>query len=761
MPSSHTVDCDAIPYDTPDSSSYSTHTDGYSSATETRNPRSGRKKSGRRVEFVPTIAGTDDVFLHRQVGVPGTLTWRTEFFASGGRISPLDDLPTFLAVQGVGDEFVHCVCTTPAGQWIQTEVADEPFHPLRVTSGMARCCTDEEAPFAPARNSRARQRSVSFEEGLKQAAAVAPPLDKSPLMSAMKQKRRIMLNDVLRVHPQESGRDAQSPQHYVDNAPWNLGFIPQTTTAQLTADIKRTGSARLVPETSDVDGASGPFEVVEIGAERQRSVGETYLVRPLGAFLVSNGGVLSWSVIAIADSDPMAKLLRSEADMRTWLPGSVEHIREWLRRCRCIHDGEHKAKILLMEKAADVDTTRLAIFRAHLAWQTRRRRTDAGASGAMNDAGTGLATNRTSLSTPALNPPRPPLPPPSEGTTASDSSDPQSLSPSPPPWAGSIPEQIRIPLSNPSSSTLFDSSWVLGGDESGSPVGAVSKVRSWKKEKKAAHKRTASSSDMESSEDEELRDRPAETANDRTVENAHLSEVDNDWEVRPDERAGGAKENSDSRREDAGEEDLLTAVGDAPNISNWRYQRSLSVKETRSNSFSRGSGASGRFNVKQVASLIPSMFRRGSHDKSESVIEGVDAKGFLIGRADEREYHTAPSSRTWSSRFGITAQNVMSAGKLGGEARFRKGEDRRSSRNHVAMFLHSAPEMSAEDKELSKLDFDDLMELPPTPRTVELEIACKKDAMRRLKSALNMVHARAEDEPDKGQAQGEDGEGNE
>lgn len=115
---------------------------------------------------------------------------------------------------------------------------------------------------------------------------------------------------IFRLESTDSG-----PPHYKENAPWNIGLLPQTSAA------------------SWQTGRSAPLEVVDIRACARRAPGEAYMVKPLGAFIAVEGPQesVSWKIIAIAVDDPMAESLHDVADLQQHLPGNLEVIREWLR----------------------------------------------------------------------------------------------------------------------------------------------------------------------------------------------------------------------------------------------------------------------------------------------------------------------------------------------------------------------------------------------------------------------------------------------
>eukprot|EP00271_Cylindrocystis_brebissonii_P004102 TRINITY_DN1553_c0_g1_i1.p1 TRINITY_DN1553_c0_g1~~TRINITY_DN1553_c0_g1_i1.p1 ORF type:complete len:701 (-),score=68.05 TRINITY_DN1553_c0_g1_i1:1270-3372(-) len=142
------------------------------------------------------------------------------------------------------------------------------------------------------------------------------------------------------------------PAHYSDSAAWSIGVLPQTWA-----------------ETSGRKGAS-PLEVVDIGAGKIREPGETYYVKPIGAFSVEEGrGTLSWKIIAIACDDPMANLLKDCSDMQSQLPGMLELVRDWLQACLAPWTGLKASGTHFTHHPANLSVTRGKIAEYHEQWK--------------------------------------------------------------------------------------------------------------------------------------------------------------------------------------------------------------------------------------------------------------------------------------------------------------------------------------------------------------------------------------------------------
>eukprot|EP00271_Cylindrocystis_brebissonii_P005755 TRINITY_DN179_c0_g1_i1.p1 TRINITY_DN179_c0_g1~~TRINITY_DN179_c0_g1_i1.p1 ORF type:complete len:769 (+),score=93.93 TRINITY_DN179_c0_g1_i1:848-3154(+) len=172
-----------------------------------------------------------------------------------------------------------------------------------------------------------------------------------------------------------------APNRWADNAPWNIGYLSQTWAnpalrpshpslhASPHSAEYTTGSV-----TDQWHYDSCPMEVIDIGAETRRTVGEVYLVKPLGSFLIGKedgSKELSWKVIAITADDPMAGQLSSLKDLQRLLPGSLELIREWLRTCCLIRPGDRPHTVHLDHQPVDMQPALTAIADLHCAWRLR------------------------------------------------------------------------------------------------------------------------------------------------------------------------------------------------------------------------------------------------------------------------------------------------------------------------------------------------------------------------------------------------------
>eukprot|EP00271_Cylindrocystis_brebissonii_P012040 TRINITY_DN30099_c0_g1_i1.p1 TRINITY_DN30099_c0_g1~~TRINITY_DN30099_c0_g1_i1.p1 ORF type:complete len:678 (+),score=55.26 TRINITY_DN30099_c0_g1_i1:182-2035(+) len=378
-----------------------------------------------------------------QRGTPGSPSWKATFFCNRQPISPLHDLQLYRTESGPcpsssnnAPRLVHCVCTTPAATWVRHGVSvDEEGTPLKVSvSFLAPRMTDLADGSLPTALSAARprgtqrtgvpgeptrQRRCSSDSYLvtgvkptdrKMAVGTASAsrmlgvkmmgdgtADKVPAVgnpsSKMTDGRSInSSNDAANVDKEDVGMRRRSasidlgstavpvPDHFADDAPWSIGYLPQTWANSNKAPSKfstrawgdDSGTALVGLEGWRFDGR--PMEVVDISAEKVRTVGEVYLVKPLGAFLVGKddgSGELSWKVIAVAEDDPMAKKLSGLACLQKHLPGILELIRGWLRTCHVIRAGDRMQTILLDHQPVDVVQALLAISELHRSWRFR------------------------------------------------------------------------------------------------------------------------------------------------------------------------------------------------------------------------------------------------------------------------------------------------------------------------------------------------------------------------------------------------------
>lgn len=116
------------------------------------------------------------------------------------------------------------------------------------------------------------------------------------------------------------------PAHLEDNSLWNLGVLPQTWVT-----------------LNQRPGQFQPLEIIDIGAGKERHLGDVYVVKPLGACCMEDNGTIIWKIIGIGSDDSMAGVLNDMEDIETWLPGLLDIIQEWLKHLACIKSGRFKS----------------------------------------------------------------------------------------------------------------------------------------------------------------------------------------------------------------------------------------------------------------------------------------------------------------------------------------------------------------------------------------------------------------------------------
>ena len=120
--------------------------------------------------------------------------------------------------------------------------------------------------------------------------------------------------------------------HWPEKLEWNFGFLPQTwgdpSRRYEDSSITSEGVGPVI-NSNDL-----PLDVVDIGS-RPASAGEVYKVKPLAAFAVIDmiTDRMSWKVVAIAITDPLANDINCLWDLEENLPGKLLHIQEWLTAC--------------------------------------------------------------------------------------------------------------------------------------------------------------------------------------------------------------------------------------------------------------------------------------------------------------------------------------------------------------------------------------------------------------------------------------------
>lgn len=292
----------------------------------------------RNIRSLSTDSSVEFSVQSVEIGNQGSLDYRVLFLDDKWQrqMSPWHDVP--LQAQG---GLLSFVCKTPAGSWVRLESSpDEPFNPLRVTK--TACHLSELGGEELFNRRRSQDYSI---EGRKNSKSGRLLPSGSPDFTE-REKGRGGLKEC------SDKCWCARPSHYPDNAPWNMGCLPQTWT--------RCGF--------EGDGAS-MLEVIDIGLCKLRHVGEVYLVKPLGAFRVEDRGeVASWKVIVIAADDPMAELFHDSKDVHLHLPGIWDQLRDWVKTSAAGKKGVRKSGIYV-SRPCQLSLTQAKIAACYEAWR--------------------------------------------------------------------------------------------------------------------------------------------------------------------------------------------------------------------------------------------------------------------------------------------------------------------------------------------------------------------------------------------------------
>ena len=129
--------------------------------------------------------------------------------------------------------------------------------------------------------------------------------------------------------------------HWPEKLKWNFGFLPQTwgdpSRRYEDSSVTNAGVGPVI-NSNDL-----PLDVVEIGS-RPASAGEVYRVKPLAAFAVIDTITdrMSWKVVAVAITDPLANGINCLRDVEQNFPGTLLHIQGWITACTGKCDFKNK-----------------------------------------------------------------------------------------------------------------------------------------------------------------------------------------------------------------------------------------------------------------------------------------------------------------------------------------------------------------------------------------------------------------------------------
>eukprot|EP00897_Mesotaenium_endlicherianum_P003684 jgi/Mesen1/3343/ME000191S02480 len=156
-------------------------------------------------------------------------------------------------------------------------------------------------------------------------------------------------------------REPPLPAQYAENLQVNVGFLPQTA-----SDPGTTAEA-----LGGLPYASGPMEVLEIGPGTAR-VGRVYPVKPLGAFVVVQGGAapeIACKVVAVAADTLLAGRLSDIDDVRELLPRTFEFAKAWLQHGHCLEPDDKPAVFGFNGRPIGAKEVMAEIAQAHASWQ--------------------------------------------------------------------------------------------------------------------------------------------------------------------------------------------------------------------------------------------------------------------------------------------------------------------------------------------------------------------------------------------------------
>jgi inorganic pyrophosphatase len=141
---------------------------------------------------------------------------------------------------------------------------------------------------------------------------------------------------------------------------FNYGAFPQTW-----EDPKHT-----TPDTGFV-GDNDPIDAVEIGV-RRLFTGSVTKVKVLGVLAMIDDGETDWKVICINVDDVLAPDIDNLGDVERVMPGTVDVLREWLRKYKTV-DGKPENQFGLEERALDREYALTVINETHSFWKALTR----------------------------------------------------------------------------------------------------------------------------------------------------------------------------------------------------------------------------------------------------------------------------------------------------------------------------------------------------------------------------------------------------
>lgn len=92
-----------------------------------------------------------------------------------------------------------------------------------------------------------------------------------------------------------------------------------------------------------IGGDDDPLDVCEIGSA-PATCGQVKKVKPLGAFVLLDEGQTDWKIVAVDVADPLAKELSDISDVESFLPGSLDSLKDWYRRYK-VPEGKDENRL--------------------------------------------------------------------------------------------------------------------------------------------------------------------------------------------------------------------------------------------------------------------------------------------------------------------------------------------------------------------------------------------------------------------------------
>lgn len=107
----------------------------------------------------------------------------------------------------------------------------------------------------------------------------------------------------------------------------------------------------MIDEQTGIPGDDDPLDVCEIGSEAAHC-GQIKKVKPLGAFVILDGGQTDWKIISVDIGDPLVHKLSDIGDVEKCLPGFLDSLKSWYCRYK-VPEGKGENEVALDGKVVD------------------------------------------------------------------------------------------------------------------------------------------------------------------------------------------------------------------------------------------------------------------------------------------------------------------------------------------------------------------------------------------------------------------------